>query len=512
MFIKGGLNSNYDQLPAGTYGQSTYAAFVASKAARSEGVLFAGANDGMLHGFRDTTGAEIFAFVPRAVMPKLHLLANKSYNHQYYVDGPNVEADACLTGGSACTSWSNLLVGTTGAGAQSVYALDVTNPTSMNASNVKWEITPSTTGYGSLGYVLTDVQTGLTASGQWVAIFGNGYYSANGGASLYIADLDTGALIKQISTGVGSSNGLGGARLVLDANQRILGAYAGDLQGNLWKFDLSSSSTSSWGLGLSGSPLYKGTSTKAITAQPTIVANPNGGNVITFGTGKLFDTTDVNTTTTQTMYGVWDSVAFGSSTTPAGVTQTGVSSLVQQTISLAIPGIKVVTSPTGVTSTTSVSYFAVSTNPVDWNTKRGWYIDLPNTGQRVVYPSTALVGGYILTDTLSTANVSADPCVQNNSNNAWNYVINGATGSGPTSAIFDNNGGINSSSYIVAGYQNTADGRTRVIKNDSRSTSTSVYYNPLSTEQLPGFSLPTGSSAVSINGVVRRSWRQLFLR
>ena len=515
VFIKGDLNSNYDQLPAGTYGQSSYATFVANKAARSEGVLFAGANDGMLHGFRDTTGAEIFAFVPRAVMPNLHLLASRNYTHQYYVDGPNVEADACLTGGSACTSWSNLLVGTTGAGAKSVFALDVTNPTSMNASSVKWEISPSTTGYASLGHVLTDVQTGLTASGQWVAIFGNGYYGASGVASLYIADLDTGALVKQISTGVGSSNGLGGVRLVLDANQRILGAYAGDLQGNLWKFDLSSSSTSSWGLGLSSSPLYKGTSTKAITAQPTIVAHPSGGNVVTFGTGKLFDTTDVSTTTTQSFYGIWDSVAFGSSTTPTGVTQTGVSSLVQQTISAAISGLNVVTSSTGTTSTVTINYYSVSTNTVDWATKRGWYINLPNTGQRVIYPSATLVNGYIFTDTLAPSNVSVDPCLQTGSGSAWNYIIDGLTGSGPTSPIIDTNGDriINSADLLVAGFASNADGRTTVVKVDRQSGPASTTFVGLGgTSNTPTVTLPNPPTPTSISGVLKRSWRQLFLR
>ncbi|MES2192142.1 MAG: PilC/PilY family type IV pilus protein [Pseudomonadota bacterium] len=514
VFIKGALNSSYDQLPAGTYGQSTYAAFVASKAARPEGVLFAGANDGMLHGFRDTTGAEIFAFVPRMVMPKMHLLASRSYDHQYYVDGPNVEADACLSGGASCTTWSNLLVGTTGAGAATVYALDVTDPINMSASSVKWEITPSTTGYGSLGYVLTDVQTGLTKSGQWVAIFGNGYYGSSTMASLYIADLNTGALIKQISTGVGGGNGLGGVTLVRDSNQVIIGAYAGDARGNMWKFDLSSASSASWGLGLSNSPLYSGTTTKAISAQPTVVPHPSGGNVIVFGTGKLYDATDVTNTVTQTMYGIWDSVSFGSSTTPAGITQTGVSSLVQQTISsVATTGTKVVTASNLSTSTVTVNYYTVSTNPVDFSTKRGWYMNLPNTGQRSIYPSAALVGGYVLLDTVSPSNISLDPCVQTGSGRAWNYVIDGVTGSGPTSAIFDTNGDgiVTSADLLVAGYENTADGRTRIIKNDSKSDSSGTYYNPLSTEQQPGFRIPI-STLPSITGVVRRSWRQLFLR
>lgn len=514
VFIKGALNSNYDQLPAGTYGQASYATFVANKAARAEGVLFAGANDGMVHGFRDLNGTEVFAFVPRAVMPNLHQLARKNYNHLYYVDGPQVEADACLSGGSACTTWSNLLLGTTGAGAKSVYALDVTNPMSMSAASVKWEITPSTTGYASLGYVLTEVQTGLTKSGQWVAIFGNGYYGSSTMASLYIANLDTGALIKQISTGVGGNNGLGGVRVVRDDNQRIIGAYAGDARGNMWKFDLSSATSAGWGLGLSNSPLYRGTTTKSITAQPTVVANPIGGNVIVFGTGKLYDTTDVTNTVTQTMYGIWDSVPFGTTTTPVGVTQTGVASLVQQTISsIVTTGTKVVTASNLTTSTVTVNYYTASTYSVDFTTKRGWYMNLPNTGQRAVYPSEALVGGYVLLDTVSPSNVSLNPCIQTGSGRAWNYVIDGVSGSGPTSAIFDTNGDgiVNSGDLIVAGYENTADGRTRVIKNDSKSDSNGTYYNPLSTEQQPGFRIPT-PVVPSITGVVGRSWRQLFLR
>ena len=519
VYIKGGLNASYNLLPAGTYGQSTYASFVAAKAARTEGVLFAGANDGMLHGFRDTTGAEVFAFVPRAVMPNLHLLASRSYNHQYYVDGPNVEADACLSGGSACATWSNLLVGTAGAGAKTVYALDVTAPTSMTAANIKWEITTATTGYANLGHILTDVQTGLTMSGDWVAVFGNRSYGADGVARLYVANLNTGALIKEISTGVGSSNGLGGVKLVRDANQRIIGAYAGDLKGNLWKFDLSNASSSSWALGLSSSPLYNATSAKPITAAPTVVTHPNGGRVVVFGTGKLFDATDVTSTTTQSLYGVWDSVAFGSSTTPAGITQTGTASLVLQTISAAITGTTIITNSNLTTSTQTISYYSVSRNTVDFTIKRGWYINLPNTGQRITNPIEALVGQFVLVDSLSPSNVSTDPCIQSGSGRAWNYIIDAVTGSGPASAIFDTNGDgiINTSDGIYAGYENSADGRTRVIRNDTRSTSTSTYFTPLSTQQQPGFGISctltnTCASSPGVSAVIKRSWRQLFMR
>ena len=529
VFIKGDLDMIYDRLPAGTYGQSTYRAFVNTKIARPEGMLFAGANDGMLHGFRDNSGVEAFAFVPRAVIPNMHLLASKSYTHKYYVDGPLVEADACLTGSaSTCTTWSNLLLGTLGAGGKSVFAVDVTGIASgptmgLGASSVTWEITTTsagnvtTTTFANLGNILSDVQTGLTIGGQWVAVFGNGYYGADGIAHLYVADLGTGALIKDIPAGVTGSNGLGGVTLVRDANQRIIGAYAGDLKGNLWKFDLSNASSSSWGLGLSGSPLYNASSAQPITAPPTVVAHPNGGRVVAFGTGKLFDTTDITSATTQSLYGVWDSVAFGTSTTPLGVTQTGVTSLVQQTVSAAITATTVITNANLTTATSVINYFSVSQNTIDWTTKRGWYINLPNTGQRVTNPLSTLAGSFVLVDTVSPSGVSLDPCVQTGTGKAWNYVINGLTGAGPSAPIFDTNGDgkVTSTDGIYSGYENSADGRTRVIKNDVKTTSTLIWFTPLSTQQQPGFGLSCvvlGNCAAVVTKVVKRTWRQLFLR
>lgn len=521
-FIQGALNMNYDKLVAGTYGQGTYAAFLSTKAARTEGVLFAGANDGMLHGFRDTTGAEVFAFVPRAVIPTMGLLASRSYNHKYYVDGPTAEADACLSGGSSCTTWSNLLLGTAGAGAKTVFALDVTNPTSMTAASVKWEITPSsistatantdTTDYANLGHVLTDVQTGLTMSGQWVAVFGNGYLAADGKAHLYIADLNTGALIRDLPVGAAGSNGLGGVTLLRDTNKRIIAAYAGDLNGSLWKFDLSNAASASWAVGLSGQPLFKTITTpiKPITAAPAVVAHPTNGYVVAFGTGKLFesDMTDVGNTDIQSLYGVWDSV------TPAATTQVGNTNLVQQTISDAIVGSTIITNTDLTKTSVALNYYAVSKNPIDWASSRGWYIDLRFTGQRVIYPLQPLAGRIIAVDTVSPSNVSLNPCQTTGSGKAWNFVVDMVTGSGPTEPVFTDNGGIALTTAIVNGYENSADGRTRYLKNDALSTVNATVFTPLSTQQLPNTIISckwSNTCATSIK-VVKRSWRQLFLR
>jgi type IV pilus assembly protein PilY1 len=511
-FIQGALNMNYEKLPPGTNGQASYAAFFKNKGDRAEGVLFAGANDGMVHGFRGTTGAEVFAFVPRAVMPNMHRLASRSYDHQYYVDGTTVEADACLPQGTNCTAaqWKNLLVGTGGAGAKTVYTLDVTDPMSMTAASIKWEITPSTAGYADLGNILADVQTGLTVGGQWVAVFGNGYKGADGKAHLYVANLDTGALISDLAVGTASDNGLGGVRLLRDDNQRIIAAYAGDLNGSLWKFDLSNASAGSWSVGLSGQPLYRTSLTpvKPITATPTVVKHPLNGYVVAFGTGKLFESgsTDLSNTDVQSLYGVWDSV------TPPAVTQVDRTSLVQQTISAAITGSTVLTNTDLSTSTVALNYYEVSKNSINWATKTGWYIDLPNSGQRVIYPLETLVGKFAAVDTVSPSNISTNPCLTSGSGKAWNYIIDMVTGGGVTEKIFDNNGGINLTT-LVSGYENAADGRTRYIKNEALSSSTSVGFTPLSTQQLPSFGLScTMTNTCATKPIVKRTWRQLFMR
>lgn len=509
------------------YATAGYGTFVTTKTARSPGVLFAGANDGMLHGFNGDTGAEVFAFVPRAVMPNMHLLASRSYNHTYYVDGPTVEADACFSGGDSCTTWSNLLLGSAGAGGKTVFALNVTNPMSMTASSLKWEITPTTvstattstttTDYANLGNILNDVQTGLTVGGQWVAIFGNGYTGADGKAHLYVANLDTGALIADISAGVASNNGLGGVRLVRDTKKRIIGAYAGDLNGSLWKFDLSSSSPSSW---ITGMPqlLYKTllSPVQPITATPTVVKHPTSGNVVAFGTGKFFESTDLSNSDVQALYGVWDNVAFGAAS-PTVVTQVDKTNLVQQTISAAITGTYIVTAADLSTSTAALNYYSVSRNAIDWTTQKGWYINLTNTGQRTIFPLETLVGSIAAVDTISPSNVSLDPCLVTGTGKAWNYVIDMATGSGPSAAIFDTNGSgtITTADLLVSGYENAADGRTRYIKNEAKSTSTSTYFTPLSTQQLPGFGISCVVSGTCSNPtatVLKRTWRQLFLR
>ena len=100
-------------------------------------VVYLGANDGMLHAFDADSGAELFAYVPDALFPKLNRLPDRSYVHAAYVDGPASVADAQLAG-----AWKTVLISAMGAGAQGVFALDVTTPSTFPlGGGALWEFT-----------------------------------------------------------------------------------------------------------------------------------------------------------------------------------------------------------------------------------------------------------------------------------------------------------------------------------------------------------------------------------
>jgi type IV pilus assembly protein PilY1 len=545
VFVKNTVNLKYENVSGPTTG--SYATFLTAKNNRPEGVLVVGANDGMLHVFRDGTGdkdapltpggAEVFAYVPNAILPTLNKLSDKTYVHQYYVDGPNIETDAYFKNGTP--RWANIVVGSTGGGAgapatpgvspkSAVFAIDMTNlntsaePASFNTSSVLWEVSSKdSANYSELGHVLTDIQAGPTLDGSWTAIFGNGYDSKSCQARLFVVNIETGAKIKEINTGVGTcsaagKNGLGGVRIVRNSNQQIIGAYAGDLQGNLWKFSLNDANPANWKVDLAGSPLYQAGATKPITALPTVlelssVTIPDTGRVVVFGTGKFYEATDITSVTQQTLYGILDQVEFGAATIPAGTALTNNSLLVQQTISSA-------------GDINGTTYYSVSTNPVAYlpvtsTSKRGWYIDLPNTGQRMVYPMDLLVNRYVAADTISPFNVSPDPCSNTTGGTGFLYFIDALTGAGPATQILDTNGkdGVTSADALVSGFKGKADGRNVSLIVDTNSSRTNLVNcsagDPTCT--LVTFQCVLTNTCIIPNPasiIKSREWRQLFMR
>lgn len=437
---------------------SLYSAFVTAQAARQP-MLYVGANDGMLHGFNATTGAEALAYVPNAVFSKLNQLTNPAYSHLYYVDGtPNV-VDAFLNG-----QWRTILATGLNAGGKGIVALDVTTPsafTETNASSIaKWEF--SELNDLDMGYSFSQPAIVREPNGVWVAIFGNGYnntfnsgsgiVSTTGNAVLYIVNLNTGALIQKISTGQGMAqdptgnnrpNGLS-TPVVISATGGASAdtIYAGDLFGNLWKFYWTGTQFAIATYGSANpTPFFTaiaGGKRQPITVRPNVLKVSQGYQVY-FGTGTYFQTTDNVVGTNpppQSFYGLIDKM----NVTSASGAISGRSNLLQQQILSE--------------STASGQNFRVTTQNVLNSTQLGWYIDLipPNgiaIGERVVNPAILRNGSVIFVTTIP----SSSPCTYGGT--SWLMEINALTGSRLNFSPFDvNNNGILNTSDLIS-YNNS---------------------------------------------------------
>ncbi len=414
----GGPASNY-------YTDPTYAAFSAGYASRTP-IIYVGANDGMLHGFNVSNGTEVLGYVPSMLYSKLSQLTGTAYAHSYFVDSSPNSADVVYAGG-----WHTVLVSGMGSGAKGIFALDVTDPTKFSESNastlVNFEfpnVNTAAADASDVGFVSGQIPIVKLNNGVWGAIFGNGYNSTGTGQStLFIVNIQTGALIRKIATGVGTiatPNALANPVAVdTDGNGTADVVYAGDLQGNMWKFDISGSASGSWGLAYK---LYS--AGQPITETPDVSIHPNGDNMVYFGTGKYLESSDISSTTSNTFYGIWDHF---NTTVSSGL-------LVQQQV-------------TGTTSDTGGTFRIVTQNPVDYTTKQGWYINLPLSGERSV-TDPVVRGGKIIFTTLIPSSAA---CSYGGS--SWLMELDFLTGGMFTTPILDtnNSGSVNSGDKTVGG-------------------------------------------------------------
>lgn len=414
-------------------------------------MIYLGANDGMLHGFRADDGEELFAFIPNEVIKNLADLTDPAYEHQYYVDGPARMGDAFING-----EWRTVLLGSTGAGGRSVFALDVTDPDTFSAADVLWEFT-----HDDLGYTIGQPTIARLANGQWVAIFGNGYGSSTHKAKLFVVNLATGALIKAIDTGAGNEanpNGLSTPIPVDTSHDRITEfVYAGDLHGNLWKFDLAHSNSNQWGVahrtqqGNNPAPLFSARDSddrvQPITARPAVGSHPKGGVMVYFGTGKFFEVgdniVDHSNDARHTFYGIHDK---NSGNNSDRITTTDRSELKNQEITHELQEFG---RHLRVTTKNSVNYDDTS-DPLNNPLKRGWYMDLISPqegyqGERVV--SYALLRHQrIIFNTLIP---SDKPC--DHGGTSWLMELDALTGGRLEYSVFDlnNDGLFNDEDYVI---------------------------------------------------------------
>lgn len=373
--------------------------------------VYVGANDGMLHAFNAANGQELFAYVPNLVnFNQLATLSRGDYTHKFFVDGPIAVTSRLMTPGK------NILVGSLGRGGKGLYALDVTSPAAFAAGNVKWE-RGETTGQ-NMGQVLgapilAQVRNG-TPTGA--VVLGNGPNSQNERAVLVVLNIETGAVIREIDTGAGSAslpNGLSAPTAVYAADGKtVVYVYAGDLQGNVWKFDLRSTSPAAW----TATRLFtavKGGVAQPITGGLAVATDPlTGKRWVFFGTGRFLTTGDVDdrSVNAQSIYGVMDEgVAYARA------------NLTARTIA--------------VTSATANGYpvRAFEAKSALPSTSKGWYVDLPGAGERVVQDA-QLASSFLITASMIP---EGDAC--EGSGTGYINALDAFTGTSGGNSFFDLN-------------------------------------------------------------------------
>ncbi|PSL15847.1 type IV pilus assembly protein PilY1 [Marinobacterium halophilum] len=454
----------YVGAPSFRYENTEYQRFKKDHADR-EPVIYVGANDGMLHGFKASTGEELLAYVPGSLNGHLAALADQDYSHRFYVDGTPTVVDAQVN-----SRWRTVLVGGLGRGGQSIYALDVTDPTRFTegaARNVfLWEFMDPDLGYSYSRPAVVQLE-----NGQWVAVFGNGYNStddrfdstssSDGDAVLFVLDLASGTLLQKIDTGVGYAedptgqtrpNGLGTVKPIdTDGNGMADTIYAGDLFGNLWKFDLTGNSASSWKVA-GNAPIFKacqGDSCSAntvqpITSAPTVGRHPMGGVMVYFGTGKYLETTDKSDNgTLQSLYGIWDQPSKNGGGNNGGGNKGGGNkgggNNAQGTVSRADLLEQTITYEGRATfDGESYNLRLTSQNEPDWTVHKGWYLDLNKSSSERVVAGATLRNGKIIFTTFTPLTDDSDMCKSDAV--TWLMEMDAVTGGALEYASFDLDG------------------------------------------------------------------------
>jgi len=435
--------------------------------------IYVGANDGMLHAFDDQTGAERFAYVPNLIFGKLKNLAYTPYAHTYFVDMPPYAK-------AMTTTNQTLLVGGLGGGGRGYFCLDISDPANFAESHVLWEY--SSAADDDIGYSFSRAFIAGSQYGD-VVIFGNGYDSVNAEAVLYVLDATDGSLVKKISTGVGNPstlcNGLSTPALIDvedgDGNAAPDGkvdyVYAGDLQGNLWKFDLTDPDPANWVAAYGENPLFqaKNSSGQAqpITSMPNVMRHcDKKGYIVVFGTGKYIEETDPDNQEVQAIYGIWDwadeweealdgagtpdpdSKYLGSLTSTTGSTNCGdgYPALGEAPRTLSHQTGIYLSEQTAVVDVDTGDFRVLSVNPVNWASigedsgvvkvtdgcHAGWYFDLTQTGERVISPVTIRGGKAII-----ITSIPSNTACSTKAGDSVLMALNACTGSSPTAPVLD---------------------------------------------------------------------------
>ena len=324
---------------------TTYSDFESNNSNR-ENIVYVGGDDGMLHAFRAGTttntatndGREVLAYVPEAVYPNLDQYSQTTYTHHYYVNGTPATKDIFYGG-----TWHTWLVGGEAAGGNSIFALNITDPSQFSETNaasiVKGEWSPSNltcANVSNCGQDLGDtfgtpVLTRFN-NGEWGFVFGNGFNSATGVAAIYVGLINNSGNVTfyELKTGYGPANDPSGNNrpdgiayvtpVDLNGDHAADYVYAGDYFGNVWRFNLTSYSPSQWTATYNGAaqPMFSSFNANGtdqpITTKPVVAAVPAQSGLfrimVEFGTGAAItkgqQVPNTSNAGVQTIYGVWD--------------------------------------------------------------------------------------------------------------------------------------------------------------------------------------------------------------
>jgi len=426
-----GSQAVYVRAPNFSYADKGYAEFKTTQAAR-QGMVYVGANDGMLHAFDATDGSESWAYVPSMLLSQLYKLADKQYasQHIFLVDGPITSAD--VYDGSA---WHTILVGGLGGGGRGFYALDVTRPGTPAAL---WEFTHDTSRTGpsvadaDLGYSFGAPLVTKLSDGTWVVLVTSGYNNVspgNGHGTLWVLNAMTGSIIRKIDTGAGASGSTvpgctavpcpsGLAKIsgwvANPANNTVTQVYGGDLYGNLWRFDLSALTKTNAGAASVTvrqlATLADGSGVRQPVSTRPELGVVSGSRVVYVGTGRYLGRTDLTTSQQQSIYAIKDPVTSNTGlpyasprSNPCSASRT-TNCFVQQRLS---------DSNGRRTATSTVSY------PVDFSSMHGWFEDLPETAERINTDPTLQLGTLVYVSNIPSGD--ADVCTEGGSS-YLNYV------------------------------------------------------------------------------------------
>jgi type IV pilus assembly protein PilY1 len=480
---------------------NSYAAYKAAQATRTNVTYIAG-NDGMLHGFSSgnfnssgayntatNTGVELLAYIPGTVLTAIaqnsatafatnYNFTDPAYTHHFFVDATPATGDLYYN-----NAWHTWLVGGLGGGGQAIYALDITNPANFSQSNAASLVVKelnlnnltcsnNASCVNDLGFTYGTPIIQRMHNGSWAVIFGNGYNSVNGTAAVFIATIDSnnGAwTVYELQAGNQIPNGINYVTSAdLDGDLVTDYLYAGDLFGNVWRFDVTSNNPANWAAskfgGASAQPLFTAVNANGVL-QPistSVVVQTSlwqgvSRILIDFGTGKNLEASDLLPDNTangvQSLYGIWDwdmtawnglsSKSYATLSAPQTISR---NMLQQQTVTGVYDG-----GGNAFTSASTTGYRTISGNTVCWqnsvtcgsgNNQFGYYLDLPSLGEQVIYSPIATDGLFLVNTTIPSAQTQGLTCYPPTPPGGWTMALNPLNGGATTggSAFADSSG------------------------------------------------------------------------